>query len=95
MAMHAPETILLPAGPAADAEPGPRRHVYRRAPDPVCFPASEEVPETNANYERRTALYQCLKREISATATIGSDQFVYRDPTTAKKRLARPSKRRG
>jgi hypothetical protein len=88
MAMHTPEPLLLPTGPAGDAEPRPRRHVYRRAPDPVFFPASEEVPETNKNYERRTALYQSLKREVSATATIGSDQFVYWDPTNSKKRLA-------
>jgi Uma2 family endonuclease len=88
MAMHTPEPFLLPTGPAGDAEPRPRRHVYRRAPEPVYFPASEEVPETNANYERRTALYQSLKREVSATATVGSDQFVYWDPTTARKRLA-------
>ena len=52
------------------------------------FPESEEVPETNDNMERRMALYCSLKLEIAASATIGSDQFVYWDPTTAKKRLA-------
>jgi Uma2 family endonuclease len=66
----------------------PRQHLYRRPPEPVYFPASEEVPETNRHLERRTALYLILKRELAASATIGSDQFVYWDPTTSKKRLA-------
>jgi Uma2 family endonuclease len=66
------------------------RHRYLRAPEPVYFPESEEVPEKNENLERRVALYQSLKHEheIAGSATIGSDQFVYWDPTTAKKRLA-------
>jgi Uma2 family endonuclease len=46
------------------------------------------VPETNENLERRAALYFSLKHALGASATIGSDQFVYWDPTTAKKRLA-------
>jgi len=46
------------------------------------------MPETNRHLELRTALYLILKREFSKQATIGSDQFVYYDPTSAKKRLA-------
>ncbi|MFS8068606.1 MAG: Uma2 family endonuclease [Byssovorax sp.] len=46
------------------------------------------MPETNENLERRAALYFSLKQALGASATIGSDQFVYWDPTTAKKRLA-------
>jgi Uma2 family endonuclease len=46
------------------------------------------VPETNRHLEIRTALYLILKRELAATATIGSEQFIYWDPTTSKKRLA-------
>jgi Uma2 family endonuclease len=64
------------------------RHRYRRPPEPVYFPDSEEVPESKYHLERRTALYQSLKREAASSATIGSDQFVYWDPTTSKKRLA-------
>ncbi|KYF92227.1 hypothetical protein BE20_12265 [Sorangium cellulosum] len=60
-------------------------HVYRRPPEPVVFPEAEEVPETN---ELRTALYLILKRELAHAATLGSDQFVYWDPTTPRKRLA-------
>jgi Uma2 family endonuclease len=54
----------------------------------VRFPEAEEVPETNRHLEIRTALYLILKRELAHAATLGSDQFVYWDPTTAKKRLA-------
>ena len=63
-------------------------HKYVREPQPVRFPESEEAPVTNDHWERRLALYQSLKTEIAGSATIGSDQFVYWDPTTAKKRLA-------
>src|SRR5579862_4934698 len=84
MAMQTPE---LSVRRLSDA-PRTRPHRYLRAPEPVCFPESEEMPETNENLERRLALYQSLKLEIAASATIGSDQFVYWDPTTAKKRLA-------
>lgn len=67
--------------------PGDRRR-YIRPPQPIRFPVSEEVPETNRHLELRTALYQFLKRELAPQASIGCSQFVYYDPTTAKKRLA-------
>jgi hypothetical protein len=85
MAMHVPEPSLRRS---SDDPPRTTQHRYLRAPAPVYFPASEEVPETNENLERRLALYQSLKLELAASATIGSDQFVYWDPQTAKKRLA-------
>lgn len=82
MVMHVPPRPLF-------HEIRPRaRHVYRRPPEPVHFPESEEMPETNRHLELRTALYLILKRELADKATIGSDQFVYWDPTTSKKRLA-------
>lgn len=46
------------------------------------------MPETNRHLELRTALYQILKRELAERGTIGSEQFIYYDPTTAKKSLA-------
>lgn len=46
------------------------------------------MPETNRHLELRTALYLILKRELAERATLGSDQFVYYDPTNAKKKLA-------
>ncbi|XXX72997.1 hypothetical protein WMF30_35645 [Sorangium sp. So ce134] len=80
-----PETAARP--PAAPHR-RVRAHVYRRPPEPVYFPESEEVPETNRHLEHRTALYLTLKRELAHVATLGSDQFVYGDPTTPRKRLA-------
>jgi Uma2 family endonuclease len=68
------------------ASEGRRR--YLRPPQPIHFPASEEMPETNRHLELRTALYLILKRELAARATLGSDQFVYYDPTNARKKLA-------
>ncbi|XXX72918.1 Uma2 family endonuclease [Sorangium sp. So ce134] len=65
-----------------------RAHVYSRPPEPVHFPESEEVPETNRHLEIRTALYLILKRELARVATLGSEQFVYWDPTTPRKSLA-------
>lgn len=73
------------------ASPGSRvddRRRYVRPPRPIHFPAHEEMPETNRHLELRTALYLILKREFATRATIGSEQFVYYDPTTAKKKLA-------
>ncbi|MEO7331232.1 MAG: Uma2 family endonuclease [Minicystis sp.] len=46
------------------------------------------MPETNRHLELRTALYLILKRELASVATLGSEQFVYWDPTSAKKNLA-------
>ncbi|WP_437521428.1 Uma2 family endonuclease [Sorangium sp. So ce726] len=43
---------------------------------------------TNRHLELRTALYLILKRELAHSATLGSNQFVYWDPRTSKKRLA-------
>jgi hypothetical protein len=81
--------LLLDPSVRPAGEPRPRpRHRYRRPPEPVYFPASEKVPETKHHMKRRSALAESLEREIGASATIGSDQFVYWDPTTSKKRLA-------
>ena len=69
------------------AAPTDRRR-FVRPPEPIHFPVSEEMPETNRHLELRTALYLIFKRELAPGATIGSDQFIYYDPTTAKKKLA-------
>jgi Uma2 family endonuclease len=84
--MQAIESPIRPATTPGRRERG--AHVYHRAPAPVFFPEAEEVPETNRHLELRTALYLILKRELASVATLGSDQFVYWDPTTSKKRLA-------
>jgi len=80
--MATTEHISLPRSASEE------RRRYVRPPRPIHFPASEEMPETNRHLELRTALYQILKRELAGRATLGSDQFVYYDPTNAKKKLA-------
>ncbi len=46
------------------------------------------MPETNPQFERRVMLYESVKCELAAVSTIGSDQFVYWDPTSVVKRFA-------
>jgi len=64
----------------------PRRWV--REPVPVHFPVEERVPETKEHLELRTALYEILKLGFADRALIGSDQFVYWDPTDPSACLA-------
>jgi Uma2 family endonuclease len=52
------------------------------------FPDEETVPETKRHLEIRTALYQALKLALADRAAIGSDQFVYWDPTDPRQCLA-------
>jgi Uma2 family endonuclease len=67
-------------------------HVYVRPPEPIEFPAfespEEPVSETKRHLENRTALYLVLKKFFAATCSIGSDQFVYHDPTDARRCLS-------
>lgn len=63
-------------------------HRYLREPVRLVFPAFEEMPETRRHLEIRTALYQSLKAAFGETAVLGSDQFVYWDPTDPGARCA-------
>src|SRR5512139_3995353 len=54
---------------------------YVRSPRPLVFPTEAEVPESKRHLELRTALYEILKIAFSDRALIGSEQFVYWDPT--------------
>lgn len=67
-------------------------HLYVRPPKPIDFPAfeppEEEVSESKRHLENRTALYLALKDAFAATSSIGSEQFVYWDPTDARRRLS-------
>lgn len=67
--MSMPSTNELPA----------RR--YTRAPRMIAFPTEAEVPESKRHLEIRTALYAILKHALRDRAMIGSEQFVYWDPT--------------
>lgn len=56
-------------------------HRYLREPVPIFFPSSEEMPETRRHLGLRTALFQILELAFADRATLGSEQFVYWDPT--------------
>jgi Uma2 family endonuclease len=61
---------------------------YVQAPVPVHFPDTEQVPETKQHFRLRTLLYEFLALAFADRATIGSDQFMYWDPTDPKACLA-------
>lgn len=61
---------------------------YLRTPVPVHFPEGESVPESKRHLEQRTALYQILMLAFSERMAVGSDQFVYWDPTNPRQCLA-------
>jgi Uma2 family endonuclease len=63
-------------------------HRYLREPEPLFFPVDEEMPGTRRHLEVRTALYQSLKAAFRETAVLGSEQFVFWDPTDPKARCA-------
>ncbi len=52
------------------------------------FPEQAEVPETKDHLELRTLLYQFLMLAFSRVAKVGSEQFVYWDPTDTRACLA-------
>ena len=61
---------------------------YLRPTRPIHFPAEEEVPETRRHLDLRTALYLAIRDTFADCATVGSDQFVYWDPTDPTQRCA-------
>jgi hypothetical protein len=64
------------------------RFRYLRAPQPVHFPESAEVPESRL-HEALCALLRALLRHAFATEhSVGGDQFVYWDPTDPRACLA-------
>ena len=65
---------------------GELRHL--RTPVPVHFPEHEQVPETKLHLKLRTLLWELLELAFADRASIGSDQFVYWDPTDPKACLA-------
>jgi len=54
----------------------------------VHFRSEEEVPESRAHLRIRTALWLMLEREFKDRAIVGSEQFVYWDPTDPKQCLS-------
>jgi len=70
--------------PASNA---PQRR-YLRAPVPVHFPEHESVPESGVHLRLRTALWSMIRLALGDRAMVGSDQFLYWDPTDPKQCLA-------
>jgi hypothetical protein len=62
----------------------PARHRYLRAPHPLHFPVEERVPEKGRHLEVRTVLFQIVRDAFRDRAIVGSEQFVYWDPTDPK-----------
>ena len=82
---------LIPAEPPMTMQSDPQfksSRRYVRAPVPVHFPVEADVPETKRHLRLRTALFQSLQRAFADGAWIGSDQFVYWDPTDARRCVA-------
>jgi hypothetical protein len=54
---------------------------YLRVPEPKRFIVEQEMPETRRHMRVRTGLFDAIHRAFAHQAHIGSDQFVYWDPT--------------
>ena len=52
------------------------------------FPVQAEMPEGRRHFQLRTLLFQFLQLAFGSVATVGSDQFVYWDPTEPRACLA-------
>jgi Uma2 family endonuclease len=59
-----------------------------REPVPIHFPEEESAPESPVHFRLRTALFLVLEGNLRDRAYVGSDQFVYWDPTDPKACLA-------
>ncbi len=70
--------------------PGPSRraHRYRGERRRLYFPAAAGVPETAVHLRLRTALFLVLEGKLRGRAFVGSDQFVYWDPTDPRACIA-------
>jgi len=69
------------------SRPRPNRS-YVRPPQPIHFPESEEMPETGLHLEVRTALYLLVRDFVGERGAVGSDQFLYWDPSDPRQCLA-------
>jgi Uma2 family endonuclease len=69
---------------------GMRAHTLRhlRAPVPLHFPESAEMPESMAHLLVRTFLFQLLRHALGPSHSVGSEQFVYWAPTNPRRCLA-------
>jgi Uma2 family endonuclease len=70
------------------ASPVRPKRSYLRAPTPIHFPESAEMPETGVHLEVRTALYLLVRDFVGERGAVGSEQFVYWDPLDPRQCLA-------
>ncbi|MCL2448103.1 MAG: Uma2 family endonuclease [Polyangiaceae bacterium] len=61
---------------------------YVRAPEPLVFPAEEEVPEGYVHLVVRTFLFELLGFALGPEHSVGSDQLVYWNASNPKRKLA-------
>ena len=61
---------------------------YVRAPRPLHFPESAEVPETRLHEELCALLRALLRHAFAKEHSVGGDQFIYWDPTDPRACLA-------
>jgi Uma2 family endonuclease len=73
---------------APSSQPTQFQQKYVRKPEPLVFPVEAEVPESKRHLELRTALYLIMKYAFAERAVLGSDQFVYWDPSNPRACLA-------
>jgi Uma2 family endonuclease len=58
------------------------------SPQLLYFPSEQKVPEGKQHLQLRTALYQILELAFGSEHGVGSDQFVYWDPTDPRRCVA-------
>jgi hypothetical protein len=77
---------MAASGPSKATTTTTRR--YLRAPVPLRFPESESVPETGVHLRLRTALWSMIRLALGHRVVVGSDQFLYWDPTDPRQCLS-------
>ncbi len=61
---------------------------YLRAPVPIHFPVSEQVPETARHWKARTLLADSIQHALGEYGLVSCDQFLYWDAENPKRMLA-------
>jgi Uma2 family endonuclease len=74
--------------PSPSPNPPRAARRYLRAPVPVHFPVSEEVPETARHFKARALLAASIEHALGDGALVCSDQFLYWDATDPRRCLA-------
>jgi hypothetical protein len=86
MAMSVGDEQPRPTDPGGPVTIG--RFRYLRAPRPLHFPESAQVPESRLHEDLCALLRALLRHSFADQHSVGGDQFVYWDPTDPKACLA-------